>query len=66
MTPVPLVSSPSRWDGNVSGAGGVDKFRIKIWDQNNANVVAYDNQMAAPDGADPTTFLGGGSIVLHK
>ena len=33
-------------DGQVSGGGGVDKFRIKIWDTN--SVVVYDNRMAQP------------------
>jgi hypothetical protein len=28
--------------------------------------VVYDNMMGAPDGADPSTSLGGGSIVIHK
>ena len=53
-------------DGQVSGGGGVDKFRIKIWDKNNADAVVYDNQKGAGDNADPTTSIGGGSIVVHK
>ena len=53
-------------DGNVSGGGGTDKFRIKIWDKNNNNAVVYDNQMDAPDTATPTTVLGGGNIVIHR
>lgn len=53
-------------DGNVSGGGGTDKFRIKIWDKNNNNAVVYDNQMNAPDTATPTTVLGGGNIVIHR
>jgi hypothetical protein len=28
--------------------------------------VIYDNNMGASDTGDPTTVLGGGSIVLHK
>jgi hypothetical protein len=54
------------WDGQVNGGGGSDKFRIKIWDQNQGNAVVYDNQMGAPDGTDPTMVLGGGSIVIHQ
>jgi len=54
------------WDGDVSGGGGVDKFRLKVWDQNQGNAVVYDNQMNASDGSDPTTALGGGDIVIHK
>ena len=49
-------------DGQVSGGGGVDKFRIKIW---GSGGVVYDNQMGASNAADPTTQLGGGSIVIH-
>jgi hypothetical protein len=54
------------WDGQVIGGGGADRFRIKIWNENQGNAVVYDNQMGAADGADPTTALGGGSIVIHK
>ena len=45
--------------------GSPDKFRIKIWDKTTGNVV-YDTLPAgAEDDADPTTTLGGGSIVVH-
>ena len=50
-------------DGQVNGGGGVDKFRIKIW--NDAGVV-YDNMMNAAEDAEPTTAIGGGSIVIHS
>jgi hypothetical protein len=51
-------------DGQVAGGGGTDKFRIKI---TNGSTVVYDNQIATLDDlADPTTVIGGGSIVLHK
>jgi hypothetical protein len=53
-------------DGQVSGGGGVDKFRLKIWDKDNGEALVYDNQMGASDTDDPTTALGGGSIVIHK
>jgi hypothetical protein len=46
-------------------AGGVDKFRIKIWDKNSGNNVVYDTQPGAPDTAAPTTALGGGNITVH-
>ena len=52
-------------DGQVAGGGGTDKFRIKIWDKTNGNAIVYDNQMGAPDTANPTTVIGGGSIVIH-
>jgi cysteine-rich repeat protein len=54
------------WDGQVNGGDDVDKFRIKIWNQNQGNGVVYDNMMGASDGTDPITVLGGGSIVIHK
>ena len=53
------------WDGQVNGGGDVDRFRIKIWNNNQGNGVVYDNMMGAADGANPTTALGGGSIVIH-
>ncbi|MBI4550635.1 MAG: PKD domain-containing protein, partial [Candidatus Latescibacteria bacterium] len=53
----------SATDGQVSGGGGVDKFRIKI--QGPGGMV-YDNQPGAGDDAEPTTALEGGSIVIHK
>jgi hypothetical protein len=51
-------------DGDQPGGGGQDKFRIKIWSDGGGLV--YDNQMNDPDSNDPTTVLGGGSIVIHK
>ena len=41
----------------------VDLFRIKIW---NSQGVLYDNMLNAEENADPTTYIGGGSIVIHK
>lgn len=52
-------------DGQINGGGGVDKFRIKIWDLASDQVV-YDNQLGAGDDAFPTTTIQGGSIVIHK
>ena len=52
-------------DGQVNGGGGVDKFRIKIWDEA-TGVIIYDNQMGASDTDDPTTAIAGGSVVIHK
>ena len=54
-------------DGQVSGGGGVDKFRIKIWDNSNGAAV-YDNALGGSDDintANPQA-IGGGSIVIHK
>jgi hypothetical protein len=52
-------------DGQINGGGGVDKFRIKIWNNAGGGLI-YDNQLNAPDNTDPTTALGGGAIVIHK
>jgi hypothetical protein len=52
-------------DGQQPDGGGEDRFRIRIWDNNGGGLI-YDNQFNAPDSDDPTTDLGGGSIVIHK
>ena len=52
-------------DGQVSGGGDMDKFRIKIWDRESGSVI-YDNQLGADEIAEPITAIGGGSIVIHK
>jgi hypothetical protein len=69
-----------RGSGTVNGSGNYgflltaydaspDRFRIKIWDQNQGNAVVYDNRLGVPpddiDTADPQQ-IGGGSIVIHK
>lgn len=51
-------------DGQATGGGGVDRFRMKIWDA--AGNTVYDNQPGAGDDAAPTTALGGGAVVIHK
>jgi hypothetical protein len=53
-------------DGSLNGGGGVDKFRIKIWDQNNGDAIVYDNQYGQTDDGSAGTALGGGSIVIHN
>jgi hypothetical protein len=50
-------------DGQVTGGGGVDKLRVKIWD-NATGTIAYDNQPLASDDANPVTALGAGSIAI--
>ncbi|MCG3145691.1 MAG: hypothetical protein HONDAALG_03333 [Gammaproteobacteria bacterium] len=52
-------------DGQISGGGGRDKFRIKIWDKT-TNSVVYDNQINAPDSAAPTMSLASGGVVILK
>jgi PKD domain len=56
------------YDGDISGGGGVDKFRIVITDGNHGNGVVFDNRNGLPadmDTADPQA-IAGGSIVIHK
>ena len=53
------------YDGQISGGGGIDKFRIKI--TRNGQTI-FDNRMGVPedpDVADPQA-ISGGSIVIHK
>ena len=52
-------------DGEVNGGGGEDKFRIKIWDRSDSDAIVYDNQLGAPEDAEASTVLGGGSITIH-
>ncbi|WP_292352988.1 hypothetical protein [Methanomethylovorans sp. PtaU1.Bin093] len=51
-------------DAELTPSTDVDMFRIKIWDKASGSIV-YDNQMVAPEDADPTTEIGGGSIIIH-
>lgn len=52
-------------DGQQPGGGGVDKFRIRIWDNSGGGLI-YDNQPGKPDTGDDATELGGGSIIIHR
>ncbi len=52
-------------DGQVNGGGGIDRFRIKIWDKATGSVV-YDNQTGDSLDADATDAIEGGSIVIHS
>jgi Bacterial Ig-like domain (group 3)/PKD domain/Calx-beta domain len=53
-------------DGSLPGGGGVDKFRIKIWEKT-SGIIVYDNQMGASDAAIPTMSIGpGGDISIKK
>jgi photosystem II stability/assembly factor-like uncharacterized protein len=49
-------------DGQAPKGGGVDKFRIKIWNDKTGEVV-FDNQMGESDNADPTTPVGDGHSI---
>ncbi len=50
-------------DGERNGTS--DRFRIKIWDKSAPDNAIYDNMRNVSDGAEPSTVLGGGSIVVH-
>lgn len=52
-------------DGQASGGGGVDRFRMKIWNMDDTGAVVYDNGLGAEDDAVPASELRGGSIVVH-
>ena len=52
-------------DGQISGGGGSDRLRIKIWDIA-SGIIVYDNQPGSADDASLTTTIDSGSIVIHK
>ena len=51
-------------DGDLSG-GGVDKFRLKIWDKA-SGVIIYDNEPGRSDADDPITPVGDPSSIIIK
>jgi hypothetical protein len=53
-------------DAKLTPSTDVDLFRIQIKDKDNGDAVVYDNMMGKDENADPTTAIGGGSIVIHK
>jgi uncharacterized repeat protein (TIGR01451 family) len=52
-------------DGGLPGGGGVDKFRIKIWEKT-TGIIVYDTQPGASDAANPSTDVGFGSDLIIK
>jgi hypothetical protein len=52
-------------DGQAAGGGGIDRFRLKVWDTATDQIV-YDNQPGDADDASATTALSGGSIAIHR
>jgi hypothetical protein len=54
-------------DGQVNGGGGIDRFRIKVWDRVTGAVV-YDNVTGGGDDLETANpqAIGGGSIVIHN
>jgi hypothetical protein len=53
-------------DAKLTPSSEVDKFRIKLWDKDDGDVIVYDNQIGDADDADATTEIGRGNIVIHK
>jgi len=53
-------------DGDLIDSGTEDKLRLKIWEIANPDNIVYDNEIGVPELDNPTTELGGGSIVIHK
>jgi hypothetical protein len=54
-------------DEAINDGEEVDRFRIKIWDKDDGDQIVYDNNISEDDDdADPTTEIGGGSIVIHN
>lgn len=51
-------------DGQQAGGGGIDRFRIKVWDKATSEIV-YDNQLSDGDDAAATDAIESGSIVVH-
>jgi hypothetical protein len=55
-------------DINENDSFDVDRFRIKIWseDESGNETVVYDNGLGADeDDGNATTEISGGSIVIH-
>lgn len=52
-------------DGQINGGGGVDRFRIKIWDITTGSIV-YDNQHGSADNGPVNTVITAGNITVHK
>lgn len=51
-------------DAKGLGIKKPDLFRLRVWDRGTGAIV-YDSQPGVDEYADPTTALGGGSIVIH-
>jgi hypothetical protein len=53
-------------DGQVSGGGGEDRIRLKIWDKDNGDAIVYDSGLGVSDDETPSMVLGGGKIIIHS
>ena len=52
-------------DEKFKREGGLDKFRIKIWNTTTGKTV-YDNGLGGPEEVPPTTSIAGGDISIEK
>ena len=52
-------------DADLTPSDSVDRFRIKIWDRDNGDLIVYDNEIESQDDITPTTEIGGGAISIH-
>jgi len=55
-------------DGQLPGGGGMDRFRIKIWNKATGNTVVYDNAPSASDDLDlitPQAIASGSIQITH-
>ena len=52
-------------DEKFKREGGLDKFRIKIWNTTTGKTV-YDNGLGGPEDVPPTTSIAGGDISIEK
>jgi len=49
-------------DGQAGRGGGIDRFRLKVWNEKTGDTV-FDNQIGAADDADPTSVVGDGASI---
>jgi hypothetical protein len=56
-------------DAALTPSSNVDRFRIKIWDRDNGDVVVYDNQVGCSsdlsDDAEPCAAIDSGNIYIR-
>jgi hypothetical protein len=52
-------------DGEAAGGDGIDRLRLKIWDQSSDEIV-YDSQPDAGDDPAAAAPLGEGNIVIRR
>ena len=53
-------------DGQVSGGGGTDMIRLKIWDKDAGDAIVYDSGLGVSDDDAPSVELGGGKVIIHS